>query len=222
MNNDPLYPNDEDEVYNPLRKNLDGGGHNINNLNELDLSGDGEINGVITINGLPYPPNYTSLPTTRYQEFQFPANLTIYGDGSLNKLFTVYDNTPGSLVNSQLDPLFNNTMTGLNVVMLTIFVNVYQTQTVGGNQGKMGFSLYVNGTALAAYQRGEYLIPPNRGINFGAQCITMTFPITCPVPSPYKLELYAYGGYNYTYTFNQDYFNPGGSQPSTCKALGLR
>ena len=223
MNNDELYPNREDEVYNPMRTDLDGGGYKIINLNQLDLTHDGAINGVITINGLPYPPPYTPLPASRNQEFLFPTGLSIFGDGTSYKLFTVYDNTAGSIANSQLDPLFNNTMTGLNIVLLTIFVNV----TVGGassstNQGKMGFSLIQNGSTLVANVRSEFLIPPLNTQDWMITPITLTFPITCPVTSPLKLELWAYGGYNYTYYFNANYFHPGDAQPTVCRALGLR
>ena len=61
-NSEPLYPREDDEVRNPMRKNLDGGGYDINNLDELNLTGTGGITGVVTINGVAYPPPASITP----------------------------------------------------------------------------------------------------------------------------------------------------------------
>jgi hypothetical protein len=65
--NDDLYPTSEDYVHNPLLDNLDGAGKKIVDVDTFGLTGTGAITGVVTINGVPYPPtlpngkNYTWL-----------------------------------------------------------------------------------------------------------------------------------------------------------------
>ena len=86
----PLYPTDGDEVHNPMRKNLDGGGYDINNLDELNLTGTGGITGVVTINGVAYPPPAPTTPTTK-------NNVWLYSKSIGQNIYSGYGATQNSV-----------------------------------------------------------------------------------------------------------------------------
>lgn len=227
---DPLYPTDRDEVYNPMRTDLDGGGHTIFNLNELDLNGTGALTGVVTINGQPYPPNYWS-GIARPVLFNFPTGLSIFGDGGDHPIFTIYDNiTTPALRSLFIDP-------NVNVILLTMPVNITKTDNGTYDQGKIDFRLYINGTASATQVSGQYIItpyyatspdplPPPTEITEMMNVATLVFVLvngadySSSTPT-LNIQLYGNGGYNFNYAFNLNSLHPGDSQPTVCNAVGF-
>lgn len=220
---DSLYPTDDNYVRNPMRRDLDGGGKKIFNLDELDLTGTGAITGVNTINGLPYPPYPTPLAASRNQQFQFPTVLNVLGDNAQHLLFTVYDSAEDD--NRQLQPLFTNTK--ISMIMIVMPVNIQQNSGGGTNQGLFDFYLKVNGVQKAA--SGQFVIPPRQESGIGnqseaSQIATLTFYLVRGVDYTSSLDvitLWGAGQYNYNYYLNYNLVHGGDSQPTVCNAVGF-
>ena len=220
---DSLYPTDGNEVRNPMRTDLDGGGHKIFDLTELDLTGTGAITGVNTINGQPYPPYPAPLPTNRNQQFTFPTVQNVFGDGSQKPLFTIYDSA--NAVNRQLQPLFANT--NISMVMLVLPVNMQQDSGSGTDQGLFDFFLLINGVQKA--HSGQFIIPPRQESSIGNQSeanqiATLTFYLVRGVDYTGSLDVLSLtgaGAYNYNYYLNYNLIHSDQSQPTICNAVGF-
>jgi len=228
--NEPLYPTDRDEVNNPMRSDLDGGGYKIFDLGELDLTGTGAITGVNTINGQAYPPS--NLPgIARPISFNFPIGTTIFGDGNDHPIFTIYDTTDYPT----LRPLFVDP--NVNVILLTMPVNISKIDAGTYDQGKIDFRLYINYAASATQASGQYIItpyyasspdplPPPTEATEMMNVVTLVFVLVNGVDyvssaSTLNIQLHASGGYNYTYSFNRNSLHPSDSQPTVCNAVGF-
>jgi hypothetical protein len=131
-NNDPdsLYPNDGGEVRNPMRTDLNANHHSIIHLNQLDLSGTGAITGLITINGLAYPP---ILP-------QIKNNVWLYASSAAQNIYTGYGAQQNSVswetvvYNSPLTPVSLQPYTWpsgtvSNTAFITPYAGVYKITT---------------------------------------------------------------------------------------------
>lgn len=220
---DSLYPTDGNEVRNPMRNDLDGGGHKIFDLTELDLTGTGAITGVITINGNAYPPYPAPLAVSRNQQFQFPTVLNVVGDNVQHLLFTVYDTAND--VNRQLQPLFTNA--NISMIMIVMPVNIQQNSSGGTDQGLFDFYIKVNGVQKA--NSGQFIIPPRQESSIGnqseaSQIATLTFYLVRGVDYTSSLDvitLWGTGQYNYNYYLNYNLIHSDQSQPTNCNAVGF-
>ena len=222
---DNLYPN-ESEVRNPMRKDLDANGFDIFNLNQLDLSGNGELNGVVIINGQSYPPVPTPLPASRIQVFNFPrVDNPLPSGGGTALIFNLYNNAAS--INTQLAALFGNP--NINLIQLTMPVNVMNTASP--DQGKFDIYLYMNG--VQTQSSGQFITGPNAtGIlspydqnSVEASVVpVVTFILQRGVDYigiSDVVDIYGAGAYNYTYYFNYNLLHPEQSVPTICSAIGF-
>lgn len=221
-NFNPLYPTNANYVLNPMTSDLNGGAHKITNLDELDLTGIGAITGVNTINGLswPYvPPNIVN----RNKTFTFPNIPNIYGDGSQTYLFTIYSG-PNN-VNLQLVPMLDDP--NINLIMLTLPVNIQQNTGGQSDQGLFDFYLRVEGIQRA--HSGQYIIAPRQPLGIAqveaSSIATLTFFLVKGADynnSMDDITLWGAGAYNYTYWFNYNLQHANDSLPTICNAVAFR
>lgn len=213
-----------------MNKDLDGGGFDITNIEEINMINDGIIKDVITINGIPYPPPYPTLPNTRSQTFLFPRLDNILngdgGGGALSPMFVIYDFANG--VNTQLQGVFGNP--SINAVQLTLQYNAIQTASVGGPLGFFSLFLYVNGASVQS--EGQIACGANHTYDSsynndgaGANSVTTsTFNLVRGVhwsANTDVIALWGRGTYNLTYYFNYIMVHAEQSQPTVCRAVGF-
>ena len=209
-----------------MRKDLNANGFDIFDLNRLDLSGNGAINGVVTIDGQPYPPIPTPLPNSRYQIFNFPTvENPLPSGGGTALVFNLYNNA--SSINSQLSAIFGNP--AVNLVQLTMPVNIMNTSSP--DQGKVDMYLYVNG--VQKQSAGKFLtgpnntglLPPHDSHSVQASIVpSVTFILQRGVDwlsVADTIDIYGAGGYNYTYYFNYNLLHSEQSVPTVCCAIGF-
>jgi hypothetical protein len=225
-NNDSLYPREERELHNPMNRDLDGGGFDITNIQEINMINDGSIKDVIKINGLPYPPAYPTLPNTRSQTFLFPRLDNILnpdgGGGALSQMFVIYDFANG--VNTQLEGVFGNP--SINAVQLTLQYNAIQTAGVAGPLGYFSLFLYVNGSSVQS--EGQIACGANSSYGAGEagenSVTTSTFNLVRGVhwsANTDVIVLWGRGTYNLGYYFNYIMKHPEQSVPTVCRAVGF-
>ena len=225
-NDNSLYPSDESELRNPMNKNLDCSGYDITNISEIDMIGDGDIEGVITINGQPYPAPYPTIPTTRSQTFLFPQlqnPLPPNGSGgALAQLFVIYDYANGD--NTQLQGVFGDS--SINVIQLTMPFSVIQTASAIGPLGYIDLYLFVNGASVQ--HEGQIGVSANHsysGSDAEANGLpTCTFNLVRGVhwtSNADVVSLWGQGTYNFTYYFNYIMIHGDQPSPTVCRAVGF-
>ena len=151
---DSLYPTDDNYVRNPMRIDLDGGGKKITNVDELKLSGTGAITGVLTINGLAYPP---ILPTTK-------NNVWLYSKSVGQNIYSGYGASQNSVDWETVvynSPIYPVSLTGytwpsgtvLNTLWIAPLTGTYRISVVlngtANQDGSFSCLIYVNGGSAA-------------------------------------------------------------------------
>jgi len=125
----------------------------------------------------------------------------------------------------------------INIVLLSIPVNITKTDAGTYDQGIFDFRLYINGAGSATQASGQYIIspyyasspdplPPPTEITEMMNTVTLFFFLLNGVDyssstPTLNIQLYGRGGYNFNYAFNLNSIHPDQSQPTTCYAVGF-
>jgi len=162
--------------------------------------------------------------SSRYAEFSLGPNASIFGDSSYHLLYNIFSSS--AALNLQLVPLFANP----NIGVVQLFITLNCSLTSAPNPGKLDLQLYINGSPAANFHNGQYVISVSSGgINTINTANQLSFTINLVNGVHYNsasasslvLDLWAAGGYNFTYNFNYIFNHTDQSMPTICSATGF-